>query len=341
MVSNQGDKDLICSTLYFKVMLTTISNYYRITSTLAKGLICSVIMLLTCCKQPGSSLSKGPFLIILGVAQDAGYPQAQCERDCCLSVWNFPEKHRRATCLALVDPIENKYWLFEATPDFKSQVWEVESQWDVQLEGVFLTHAHVGHYTGLINLGREITAATGTTVFAMPRMRNFLTNNGPWDQLVELNNIKLVSIQADSTVLLTPELSVTPFLVPHRDEYSETVGYKINGKNQRVMFVPDIDKWGKWDRKLDQQLTQVDLAFIDGSFYRGGELPGRDMSTIPHPLVIESMELLKNLTAVEKHKVHFIHFNHTNPLLQAGSAATNEVENMGFGVASEGVVFPM
>ena len=32
--------------------------------------------------------------------------------------------------------------------------------------------------------------------------------------------------------------SVTPIQVPHRDEYSETAGYIIKGKNKKALFIP-------------------------------------------------------------------------------------------------------
>jgi len=284
-------------------------------------------------------MEESPFLTVLGIAQDAGYPQAQCEKDCCKYAWDKPEKHRRATCLALVDPSSKKYWLFEATPDFKSQVREVESRWEVELAGVFLTHAHVGHYTGLINLGREITGSDRVPVYTMPRMKDFLETNGPWDQLVELGNVELIPLQSDSSFNINQGLSVTPFLVPHRDEYSETVGYRITGPNQQAIFIPDIDKWEKWEARLSQQISLVHLAFIDGSFFKDGELVGRDMSAIPHPFVSETMELLGNLTPAEKNKVQFIHFNHTNPLLREESAERDIVNNAGFNIAHEGGVY--
>ena len=65
------------------------------------------------------------------------------------------------------------------------------------------------------------------------------------------------------------------------------------------------------------------------------------MSSIPHPLVIESMALLDDLELSDRQKVHFIHMNHTNPLLQTSSAAKDSVETRGFNVAIEGSVFPL
>jgi len=206
---------------------------------------------------------------------------------------------------------------------------------------VFLTHAHVGHYLGLSQLGREIIGADNLPIYAMPKMKLFLEENGPWDQLVGLKNIELIPLQADSMLQLSDNVTITPFLVPHRDEYSETVGYKISGESKVAIFIPDIDKWEKWERDLAQEIIQIDLAFIDGSFYKNGELPDRNMSTIPHPFVIETMALLKNLKQSERKKVHFIHMNHTNPLLQPHSIAKDSVKQMGFNLAEEQSIFPL
>ena len=181
-------------------------------------------------------------------------------------------------------------------------------------------------------------------VYVMPKMKQFLESNGPWDQLVKLHNLELILLQADSTVNLNADHSVTPFLVPHRDEYSETVGFKILGQHQQAMFIPDIDKWEKWERDLPDQTASVGLAFIDGSFFKNGEIAGRDMSEIPHPFVTESMQFLKDLPDNEKQKIHFIHFihfNHTNPLLNTSSKQRYTVKEAGFNLAFAGAIFPI
>jgi len=273
--------------------------------------------------------------VVLGVAQDAGYPQANCQKGCCKEVWTDASKRRMVSCLALVEPQKRQAWIFDATPDFKDQLKRLENLGVEKIAGIFLTHAHVGHYTGLIHLGREIMGTKNIPVFAMPKMKAFLTDNGPWSQLVTLNNIQLKALQKDVTVSLGNVLSVTPYQVPHRDEYSETVGFKIEGANKSAIFIPDIDKWQKWDKDILQVIQANDIALLDGSFYKNGEIPGRDMSLIPHPFVEESMQLFQHLNESEKNKVHFIHFNHTNPVLQEGSSAQKEVLRKGFYIAQE------
>ena len=185
-----------------------------------------------------TNYSSIPHVIVLGVAQDGGAPHAGCLKECCEERWDNPEKHLRVSSIAIVDPKTSETWIIDATPDFASQLNSVS---DNELKGIFLTHAHIGHYTGLIHLGREVMGAKKTPVYAMPRMKQFLETNGPWDQLIKLNNISIQKINDNVLVQLNERLSITPFLVPHRDEYSETVGYKIQGPNKSLVFIPDID----------------------------------------------------------------------------------------------------
>jgi len=290
-----------------------------------------------------STAQDSPFIYILGVVQDAGYPQAGCYRPHCMPGWEDARLERGATSLAVVDPAARQKYLFEATPDLPRQLYDlnrVAPDGEYDLAGVFLTHAHIGHYTGLMHFGREVMGASGVNVFAMRRMREFLEANGPWSQLVELGNIRLRRLQNFQTEPLGAVM-VTPLLVPHRDEFSETVGYLILGPTKSALFIPDINKWDLWDRDIRAEIGKVDYAFLDATFFDGDELPGRDMSEIPHPFVVESMALFDSLSEEEKNKVWFIHMNHSNPLLDADSAAYETVTGAGFNVAGEGMRFPL
>jgi pyrroloquinoline quinone biosynthesis protein B len=140
-----------------------------------------------------------------------------------------------------------------------------------------------------------------------PRMKNFLENNGPWSQLVSLKNIAIQPLQRDSAVEPAPGIRVTPFMVPHRDEYSETAGYRIEAGGKRILFIPDIDKWEKWERDISREIEAVDIAFLDATFYKNGELQ-RDMREIPHPFVEESMRLFDVFTGNRKSQSAFHSF---------------------------------
>lgn len=282
------------------------------------------------------------FIVVLGIAQDAGYPQAGCTKACCTAFLQGKESKKHVTCLALVDRETNQYFLFEATPDITEQLQQLQPYLDngpdYLPDQVLLTHAHIGHYTGLMQFGREAMGAKDVPVWAMPRMTAFLQTNGPWSQLVSLHNIQLRPLQADSTVNLSSMIRVTPVKVPHRDEYSETVGFMVQSRNKKILFIPDIDKWEKWERDIAEQIRQADLALIDGTFFDSGELPGRDIREVPHPFVTESLEKFSSLSSADKAKIIFIHFNHTNPLLKKQSPEKDKVKAAGFGVAEEGMV---
>jgi pyrroloquinoline quinone biosynthesis protein B len=283
------------------------------------------------------------YLFVLGVAQDAGYPQVGCYEEHCMPGWEDPSLRRGATSIALIDPAAKIKYLFEATPNLPEQLYALEKEApseQYELEGIFLTHAHMGHYAGLMFLGHEAMGGKDIPVYAMPRMQSYLRSNGPWSQLVEFNNIVLQPL-ADNKAVTLAGMSVTPLLVPHRDEFSETVGYLIKGANKSALFIPDINKWSVWETEIAQIIQTVDYALLDATFYGDGELPGRDMSKVPHPLVTETMKALSGLSLEERNKVWFIHMNHTNPLLNPDSEEANTVRANGFNIAIEGIRLPL
>ena len=282
---------------------------------------------------------QAPYIYILGVAQDAGFPQAGCYKPHCMPGWNDSERKITATSLGLIDPSSKKKYIFEATPDFPEQLFLLEQEApsdDFILNGIFITHAHIGHYTGLMYLGREAMGAKGLPVYVMPKMEQYLRENGPWSQLIAFNNISLIPLRNDRSEVLN-NLKVTPFLVPHRDEFSETVGYSIQGPKKTALFIPDINKWSQWKENILERIQLVDYALIDATFYDNNELPGRDMSTIPHPFVVETMATLSLLPREQREKVWFIHMNHTNPLLNLNSDQAKGVRAQGFNIASTGL----
>lgn len=283
---------------------------------------------------------ESTYLYVLGVAQDAGYPQAGCYRPHCMRAWR-DERHRRlVSSIAVVDEAGGASFLFDATPDVREQLYRLERVAPAArypLDGVLLTHAHMGHYTGLVHFGFEAMNADGMPVYAMPRMLEFLSTNGPWDQLVRFGNIALEPLVDGKAVALTDRVSVTPFRVPHRDEYSETVGFRIAGPEHTAVFLPDIDKWERWQTDIRDVVRTSDYVLVDATFFDGDELPGRDMSAVPHPFVVESMALFADLADDEKSRVIFIHMNHTNPLLVDGSEEQESVREAGFRIAYEGM----
>lgn len=287
----------------------------------------------------------GATLIVLGIAQDGGAPQAGRFDD---PRWDDTGRSRLVACLGLFDPSSGRRWMIDATPDFRRQLLDLRRASGgadrPALDGVFLTHAHIGHYTGLMFLGHESMGAKAVPVWTMPKMTGFLRRNGPWDQLVRYGNIELRPLAAGVAVQLTEGLSVTPISVPHRQEYSEVVGFRIQGLGRAALFIPDIDSWEKLDAqgvRIEDLIASVDLAYLDGTFFANGEIPGRDMTGFPHPFIRHSIRRFASLPAVERAKIRFIHLNHTNPALDPTSPASREIAAAGMKVASEGEIEPL
>ena len=294
-------------------------------------LIRSIIMALLI----GSLFGDQPYVVVLGIAQDGGAPHAGCEKSCCIELWESGKKEK-VSSIGIVNPLTKQSWLFDATPDFPSQYRILTENHNTELVGIFLTHAHMGHYTGLLHLGREVMGKKNVPVYVMSRMKRFLETNGPWSQLVNLKNINLKLIENNKYIKIGEQLFIEPFLVPHRDEYSETVGYRIIGNEKSLAFIPDIDKWEKWHGSIFQLVLNTDILLIDGTFYSQNEIPHRNMAEIPHPFIIESMETLSELNSENRNKIHFIHFNHSNPAIKDNSPAYHTIKSKRFNLAREG-----
>jgi pyrroloquinoline quinone biosynthesis protein B len=189
-------------------------------------------------------------------------------------------------------------------------------------------------------LGREVMGTHLLPVWAMPRMAAFLRDNGPWSLLVKLQNIALQPVEALEEVHLGASLVATPILVPHRDEFTETVAWRIQGPHHAMLWLPDIDGWDRWDRDLPSVLATVDVAYLDGTFFADGELQ-RDMSDIPHPRIRDTLARIASLPPETRAKVRFVHLNHTNPALDPASPQSAEVAAAGSRVAAEGERFDL
>lgn len=299
-----------------------------------------ILFALAFCLLVKGAFSQTPYVIVLGVTQDAGYPHIGCEKSCCAPAWQDSDLKQSIVSLALVDPASKQWWLFEATPDLAEQVHEfnsiTQSQYSYLPVGIFITHAHIGHYTGLMYLGREALNSNQVPVYVQEKLANFLKTNGPWSQLVSLKNIVVNTMLPDKPLLLTEIIKVTALTVPHRDEFSETSGFRIETNSKKYLFIPDIDKWEKWPRNIVEEVASVDVALLDASFYTASELPNRDIKAVPHPYVEETIRLFEGKPELQK-KIYFIHFNHTNPLLWS-EAARSTLRAQGFQVAEKGMV---
>lgn len=242
-------------------------------------------------------------LVVLGVAQDAGFPQLGCTKECCAEK-KVPE---RVSCIGLRNTATGESFLFDATPDMPAQIQELNG--GKKPTGVFLTHAHMGHYTGLMYFGRESADWKDVPVYGTARMGEYLRTNNPWKFLIDNRNIAFKAIEPNRTIVLADDLTVQCFTVPHRDEFTDTVGYHVATANKSVIFIPDIDRWEKWDTSIKGLADISDILIVDGTFSSPEEVGGRDIAQIPHPMIPATRELLKGTKA----QLWFIHLNHTNP----------------------------
>ena len=274
-------------------------------------------------------------LKVLGTIQDGGIPHMGCNKQCCKNYFLDQTKRVGVSSIGITNLKYDTNYLIDATPDVNFQLQSLigSSNPSEKLNGIFLTHAHMGHYAGLLNFGRESLNSVNIPLYVMPKFHDFILNNGPWNQLVNLKNVNLFKIKANKELILNDNLSITPVQVPHRDEYSETVGFIIKGKSKKALYVPDIDKWNKWSISIVEMIEKVDYAFLDGTFYDSNEINNRDISEIPHPFIIESLDLFGKLSKTEKEKIYFIHLNHTNPVLNKESKEYENVVSKGFNIA--------
>ena len=279
-------------------------------------------------------------LYVLGTSQDGGYPQMGCKNACCEIAWKDSSLRRLPASIAIIDKIKKRYWLIDITPEVKTQIKMLES-FDCSLAGIFLTHAHIGHYMGLINLGLEVMNVKDIPVFAMPRMKEFLINNSLLNQLVENNNIDIKPLSDNKEIYIDSNFRITPFKVPHRNELSETVGFRIKGGLKTTIYIPDIDSWDGFEQNLIDFINKEDFIFIDGTFFKKDEITLRDISKIPHPGIIDTMNQLSDLSEALKSKVYFTHLNHTNDACRVDSAAYKLILDSGFNILDENQKFEL
>ena len=280
-------------------------------------------------------------IFVLGTSQDGGYPQSGCWEECCADAWSDPKLRRLISSLAILS--DNDCWIIDITPDFSYQFKMIKDKLNGQpnICGIFITHAHIGHYLGLLQLGLEIMNTSKIPVYVMPRMKCFLEENAPFTQLIKLNNIKLRSINENTVIMLNDTLSIKPFLVPHRNEFSETIGLKVQSEDTFLLYIPDIDSWDIWDVNIIDLIRRNDLIILDGTFYSKKELLGRNMNDVPHPCIKESIKRFSHLDKVDRDKVYFTHLNHSNPAINISSFETKELISKGFHIAEDKMVFTL
>ncbi|NHJ38852.1 MAG: MBL fold metallo-hydrolase [Asgard group archaeon] len=274
-------------------------------------------------------------LLFLGTAQDAGVPQISCYCRNCMIAREFPSLRRYGPSIALYDEKKLFCYLVDASPDIKDQIDLLKESSSILFEtskkfpvsGIFLTHAHFGHISGLWSLGKECLDAKKIKTYCSPNMYNFLSKNHPFQDLVVRDNIELIEIKQRVKHPIE-DFKVEIFSVPHRNENADNVGYFIS-HDLKIVYLPDLDYWTEESIIM---IEKADIAIIDGTFYSRNEISRYE--DVPHPPIKESMELLKSIDT----EIYFTHFNHTNPILRETTVARRKVEMEGFKVAYDGYI---
>ncbi|VAW09607.1 hypothetical protein MNBD_ACTINO02-3133 [hydrothermal vent metagenome] len=268
------------------------------------------------------SETEAAHVVVLGSGQDAGAPQ-----------FGGPpvEITRTASSLLVTSPSGTNY-LFDASPDIRTQ--SQRNTFDPhQLGGVFLTHAHMGHYLGLAHFGNEAAATASVRCFGTASMHTFLTHNEPWRALFTRRHLEFSVLVPGVDVPLDESLTITAHLVPHRPDFTDTVGYVVTNRKTQgsMLYLPDIDAWDQWpdSRRIVDSTT---LAFLDASFSSGAELPGREIANFPHPLVSDTIAHFDTSPG----QIVLTHINHSNPLGTVGADATDMAARAGFLIAADG-----
>jgi pyrroloquinoline quinone biosynthesis protein B len=266
---------------------------------------------------------------VLGTAQDGGFPHSGCACASCAAAREDPRLRRCVSCIGVVG-VSGRCLLVDATPDFGDQVAALAREAGRErpgVDGIVLTHAHIGHYLGLAFLGREAMSTQGVVVHCTARMGQFLRENRPWSHLLERGEIELDTLEPGSP-LTFDGIEIHAFLTPHRAEDTDTIGLEIRGPTRTLVYVSDSDVFPP---PLEARIRAADVALIDGTFYDREELPHREILAIKHPFVVETVERFADAPTA----IHFIHLNHTNALLSGDPPALPD----GFAVAHEGQVF--
>jgi pyrroloquinoline quinone biosynthesis protein B len=261
-----------------------------------------------------------PTVEVLGIAQDAGVPHLGCDCSSCVQARTADGKPRYASAIVLHD---DGTFLFDATPDIRFQLPKIP-------DSVFLTHAHLGHLSGVLFFGVEAADTDRIPVYATDGLGTVIRENAPLNLLLEQDNLQINTISDGSDIELN-NATVTAYRVPHRESLETgTLGYVIEGPVRSLLYLTDIDEWTAPTREL---VEQVDIALVDGTFWNTEELNRSD--DVPHPYIEDSVEILDS----KKTDIYFTHLNHTNPVLDTESQQLEQLSNAGFHIAEQGATF--
>ena len=280
----------------------------------------------------GASASIMAVVTLLGIAQDGGRPQPGCTRPCCQGL---TEQDYRSPVSLGVKTNEGTILLIEATRDLGRQLRMMDNP---SIDHLFITHAHLGHVDGLGLFGRETMSARNIQLHCSPSMYSLIERTPSWNQLLLQNVLEFGTFPR----IEIDDIKVEFIQVPHRAELSDMHAIILRGENKSLLFLPDHDSWNETleahsCKTIREFLNkyEIDIALLDGTFWSGGELQGRDMSVVPHPTIEDSLQRLGNRKPTDP-DISFIHLNHTNPVYDKTSIEHQEIVQLGWRLGEEG-----
>lgn len=260
---------------------------------------------------------------VLGTAQDGGSPQ----------LGGVSARSRRLVASIAVVGDGGEALLIDVTPDVRRQATllaelnaYVRPDSGNVVDHLALTHAHMGHYAGLVHFGTEAHNSDGVKCWMTQSMADYLLSNQPWRALFDNGN--LVAEVADHFEPFDG-VSVRMVSVPHRPDFTDAVGYSIN---EEVLYIPDIDGWDVW-ADAEAEISGHRVALVDATFFSADEIPRRDLAQIPHPLVADTIERFGHLDT----RIVLTHLNHSNPIADLESPQAAAVLDAGAEVAYDGM----
>lgn len=260
-------------------------------------------------------------VIVLGSGQDAGVPQL-----------GAPDRRPYRTAASLGVVTDAGMLLLDASPDIRLQHRAlVDRLGEVPITAVALTHAHMGHYVGLVHFGKEAAATRNVPLYLTAAMVRFLAGNEPWATLLRGHLLPRIVTPGERAGVL-PGVTLVAIPVPHRGELSDTVAYVVEVDGTRILYLPDLDAWEAWP-EADRVLADVDVALVDGTFHDGDELTDRRQGAVPHPPMTDTAERFSSLAG----RIVFTHLNWTNPAADPTSPQASSLQTAGFAVAEDGM----
>ena len=276
-------------------------------------------------------------LVLLGIAQDGGRPQAGCSKSCCIGLG--PNEHSFPTSLGIIG--QDKLHIIDVTRSLGNQLQYLDNRVP---DEVWLTHAHIGHIDGLGLFGRETMNVKGAKLHVSKLMLELINQTPHWQIMIQ-QGVFSIDVINNGESRQSTGFSITPILVPHRGELSDTHAFIIRGDNKSLLYLPDHDSWDEtlslygmntireWLASL-----QADIALIDGTFWSYNELSERSQQVYSHPPIKQTIGMLGYKQQGDP-DIIFFHLNHTNPVYDEWSEEHTKVVEMGWSIAKQGMRF--